>query len=53
MGCQQNTKRGATQLRYLDRGSVILFGSCVNGSLVLDTVFVADSWEDHSIGVKA
>lgn len=48
MGCQQNTKRGATQLRYLDRGSVILFGSCIDGSFGLDTVFVVDSWEDHS-----
>lgn len=48
-GCQQRTKRGPTQLRYLARGSVILFGSCVNQSdFVLDTVFVVDDWIDHN-----
>ena len=50
-GCQQRTKRGPTQLRYLARGSVILFGSCVNQSdFVLDTVFVVDDWIDHHRG---
>jgi hypothetical protein len=38
-GCLQHTKRGATQLRYLDRGSVILFGSCrEKRDFVVDTV---------------
>ncbi|HTS05573.1 MAG TPA: hypothetical protein VMP68_08325 [Candidatus Eisenbacteria bacterium] len=47
-GCQQNTCRGATQLRFLKRGSVILFGSWVDDQFVLDTVFVVDKWEDHN-----
>jgi hypothetical protein len=48
-GCQQRTKNGPTQLRYLSRGSVILFGSCIDKSyFVLDTVFVVDDWVDHS-----
>jgi hypothetical protein len=47
-GCQQRTKKGATQLRYLKRGSLILFGSCEDKSaFVLDTVFVVDHWIDH------
>jgi hypothetical protein len=44
--CKQATKKGFTQLRFLDRGSVILFGSCVNQQFVLDTVFVVDTWKD-------
>ena len=48
-GCQQHTKRGPTQLRYLDRGSVILFGSCVKEQFAVDTVFVVDRWEDHDV----
>lgn len=47
--CQQHTKAGPTQLRYLDKGSVILFGSCVADEFVLDTVFVARDWVDHDI----
>jgi hypothetical protein len=48
-GCQQYTTRWPTQLRYLERGSVILFGSCVNRqSFALDTVFVVDHWIDHT-----
>ena len=48
-GCQQRTKKGATQLRYLSRGSIILFGSCEDRSaFVLDTVFVVDHWIDHT-----
>jgi len=40
-GCQQRTSNGATQLRFLSRGSVILFGSCENrNAFTLDTVFV-------------
>jgi hypothetical protein len=46
-GCQQNTERGSTQLRYLSRASVILFGSCVSGQFAIDTVFVVDKFEDH------
>jgi len=47
-GCQQRTTRGATQLRYLSKGSVILFGSCEDRSaFMLDTVFVVDHWIDH------
>jgi hypothetical protein len=47
-GCQQRTSNGATQLRFLSRGSVILFGSCQSKSaFTLDTVFVVDHWIDH------
>lgn len=47
-GCLQHTKRGATQLRYLERGSIILFGSCRGKrDFVIDTVFVVDRWIDH------
>ncbi len=42
--CLQYTSAGPTRLRYLDRGSVILFGSRVGGNFVLDTVFVIDKW---------
>lgn len=47
--CKQLTKKGPTQLRYLDRGSVILFGSCVRERFALDTVFVVDSWIDYTL----
>jgi hypothetical protein len=47
-GCQQRTAQGATQLRYLSKGSVILLGSCEERSaFMLDTVFVVDHWVDH------
>ena len=46
--CQQNKNTGPTQLRYLERGSVILFGSFVAGAFVLDTVFVVRYWIDHA-----
>jgi hypothetical protein len=50
-GCQQRTKSHPTQLRYLERGSVILFGSCMEKNrFVLDTVFVVDRWVDHHRG---
>lgn len=49
-GCQQNTRRGPTALRYLDRGSVILFGSCREDRFRLDTVFVVRDWIDHHRG---
>src|SRR5262249_39283375 len=47
-GCQQHTSRGPTQLRYMDRGSVVLFGSCVGGIFAIDTVLVVDKWIDHT-----
>jgi hypothetical protein len=48
-GCKQRRATGPTQLRYLSRGSVILFGSCVGRQdFVLDTVFVVDDWIDHN-----
>ena len=37
-GCLQRRKSGPNQLRYLERGSVVLFGSCIGGSFVIDTV---------------
>ena len=46
-GCQQHTVVGPTQLRYLERGSVILFGSCVDGKFAVDSVFVVADWIDH------
>ena len=48
-GCKQYTGRGtrATQLRYLSRGTVLLFGSRVGGAFALDTVFVVKDWIDH------
>jgi hypothetical protein len=48
-GCQQHTSKGPTQLRYLDRGSVVLFGSCVSGRFAIDTVLVVDKWIDHNV----
>jgi hypothetical protein len=50
-GCLQHTRLGPTQLRYLSRGSVVLFGSCIGKSrFVIDTVFVVDSWTHHEEG---
>lgn len=47
-GCLQHTKVGPTQLRNLNRGSVILFGSCRRRSaFVLDTAFVVADYIDH------
>ncbi len=48
-GCQQNTKRGPTGLRYLAPGSVVLFGSHLAGAFVLDTVFVVADYADHGL----
>lgn len=49
-GCLQHTRHGPTQLRFLERGSVILFGSCLDRSrFVLDTLFVVDRHIDHSL----
>lgn len=50
-GCQQRTRNGPTQLRYLQRGSVVLFGSRVDGHFVVDTVFVIKDWVDHDAGI--
>jgi hypothetical protein len=48
-GCLQHTRRGPTRLRYLARGSVLLFGSAIERSkFVLDTVMVIERWVDHS-----
>jgi hypothetical protein len=53
-GCQQRTRTGPTQLRYLDHGSVILFGSCIGkSSFVIDTVFVVDDSVDHDAGTQS
>jgi hypothetical protein len=50
-GCLQHTRLGPTQLRYLSRGSVVLFGSCVGKTrFVIDTVFVVDEWTHHEEG---
>ena len=47
-GCQQRTRNGPTQLRHLQQGSVVLFGSRVDGQFAVDTVFVVKDWVDHS-----
>ena len=47
--CQQDKGKTPTALRYLEKGSVILFGSCINrDSFVIDTVFVVDHWIEYS-----
>lgn len=47
-GCLQHAGGRPTQLRHLERGSLLLFGSCVGRlRFVLDTVFVADQHVDH------
>ena len=48
-GCLQRRESGPSQLRYLARGSVVLFGSRVAGAFVVDTVFVVDDWIDHDV----
>lgn len=48
-GCKQRTQKRPTQLRYLERGSVLLFGSSVGGKFALDTVFVVRDWIDHDL----
>jgi len=48
--CLQRTKFGPTQMTTLDRGSVILFGSCIGKTeFVVDTVFVVDRWINYSL----
>jgi hypothetical protein len=46
--CQQYWNGRPSQLRYLQEGSIILFGSCLNKSeFVLDTVFVVRGYKDY------
>lgn len=46
--CCQQTKPGYTsQMSHLDKGSVILFGSCLGRQFVLDTVFVVKDYIDY------
>jgi hypothetical protein len=48
--CKQHAGGHPTQLKYLDRGSVILFGSCVDRSrFVVDTVFVVDNAIEYDL----
>ena len=42
--CRQG---GNQKLRRLGRGSLVLFGSNLAGSFVLDTVLVVDAWLEH------
>jgi hypothetical protein len=44
--CQQHIKGKPSTLRYLEKGSVILFGSCLHRKFVLDTVFVVSDYID-------
>ena len=49
-GCQQwrgKPRGNPVQLRYLQPGSIILFGSCASDRFLLDTVFVVRDFIDH------
>lgn len=46
---RQYTRKGPTHLRYLSRGSVILFCSYLHAAIYLDTVFVVSHWIDFGI----
>ncbi|MDH7577341.1 MAG: hypothetical protein QHH75_05810 [Bacillota bacterium] len=50
--CQQFKKKGLTYkpqpVRYLSKGSVIIFGSHKAGNFILDTVFVVGGYTDHN-----
>lgn len=49
--CKQLLATGRpTGLRYLPRGSVILFGSHMGGAFCLDTIIVVSSYIDHTTG---
>ncbi len=51
--CQQWANGRPTQLRHLDKGAVVLFGSCIARSVfVIDTVFVVDHWIDYSVDTR-
>ena len=45
--CKQTTKKGQTQLAHLLPGSIVLFGSRVNGLFAIDTVFVVGDFKDY------
>ena len=45
--CQQTRKTGPTKLSRLLPGSIVLFGSRVNGHFVVDTVFGVGSYSDY------
>lgn len=46
--CRQHKQGRPTQLRFLDIGSVLLFGSCwKRSSFVLDTILVVDRFVDY------
>jgi hypothetical protein len=46
-GCKQYAAGRPTGLRFMERGSVVLFGSSICGRFCLDTVFVVSHWIDH------
>ena len=46
--CLQVRKGKRNQLSYLEKGSVILFGSCLNKNFVIDTVFVVGDYIDYN-----
>ncbi|MFC3961792.1 hypothetical protein [Nocardia jiangsuensis] len=53
--CKQNTKKGPTALRNLERGSVIVFGSVLGGEFCVDTVFVvaaAEPWTPLAVAER-
>lgn len=45
--CQQRRKTGPTKLAHLLPGSIVLFGSRVNGMFAVDTVFVVGTYHDY------
>lgn len=46
--CQQITKNGRTQMSFLQIGSMILFGSCIQGEgFALDTLFVVGDCQEY------
>ena len=46
-GCKQYAAGRPTGLRFMERGSVVLFGSSIGGAFCVDTVFVVSGWIDH------
>ena len=45
--CHQITRSGQTRLAHLLPGSLVLFGSRVNGLFAIDTVFVVGEFKDY------
>ncbi|MHB1000450.1 MAG: hypothetical protein ACYC27_14520 [Armatimonadota bacterium] len=45
--CQQTIDNKPTGMQTLDKGTLILFGSCKQKQFHLDTVFVVSHWIDH------